>query len=68
MKVGPGPGPGPSKHPVSLRLHTVKVDDQTWAAAQAQALVKGETVSAVIRRALRRYGKAAPADRAGRWT
>ena len=39
------------------RLHSVRVPDAVWEAAQERAKEKGETVSAVIVRALRRYGK-----------
>lgn len=33
----------------------IRVDDELWRAAQARAGERGETVSDVIRRALRRY-------------
>jgi len=39
------------------RLRSVRVPDDVWKAAQEKAAEKGETVSAVIVRALRRYGK-----------
>ena len=44
---------GPGKIP----LRSVRVADPTWEAAQRRAAERGETVSDVIRRALRRYAK-----------
>ncbi len=38
-------------------IRTVRVPDDVWQAAQERAAEKGESVSAVIVRALRRYGK-----------
>lgn len=38
-------------------IRTVRVPDDVWQAAQERAAEKGETVSAVIVRALKRYGK-----------
>jgi len=38
-------------------IRTVRVPDDVWQAAQDRAAEKGETVSAVIVRALKRYGK-----------
>jgi len=38
-------------------IRTVRVPDDVWQAAQERAAAKGETVSAVIVRALKRYGK-----------
>lgn len=38
-------------------LRSVRVPDDVWQAAQDRAAEKGETVSAVIVRALKRYGK-----------
>ena len=38
-------------------IRTVRVPDDVWQAAQDRAAEKGESVSAVIVRALRRYGK-----------
>jgi len=35
--------------------HTVRVPDNEWQAAKAAAKARGETVTDVIRRALRRY-------------
>lgn len=35
----------------------VRVPDDLWAAAQAKAAERGETVSDVVRRALKRYAK-----------
>ena len=43
------------KPPIPIR--TVRVPDDVWQAAQERAAEKGETVSAVIVRALKRYGK-----------
>jgi hypothetical protein len=43
------------KKPIPLR--SVRVPDDVWQAAQSRAADKGESVSAVIVRALRRYGK-----------
>ena len=40
-------------------LRAVRVPDDVWQAAQAEAAQRGESVSAVIVRALRRYGKPA---------
>ena len=37
------------------RVRTVKVPDPLWEAAQTKAAASGDTVSAVIRRALARY-------------
>lgn len=45
--------PGQGKIP----LRAVRIDDATWKAAQAAAAQRGETVSEVIRRALRRYSR-----------
>lgn len=36
---------------------TVRVDDPTWTRAQTRAAEEGESVSAVVVRALRRYGR-----------
>lgn len=38
-------------------LRSVRVPDDVWQAAQRRAAERGETVSAVIVRALRRYGR-----------
>ncbi len=38
-------------------IRTVRVPDDVWQSAQERAAEKGETVSAVIVRALKRYGK-----------
>ncbi len=38
-------------------IRTVRVPDDVWHAAQAKAAERGESVSAVIVRALKRYGK-----------
>lgn len=38
-------------------IRTVRVPDDVWQAAQDRAAEKGESVSAVIVRALKRYGK-----------
>lgn len=45
--------PGQGKIP----LRSVRVDDETWQKAQARAVERGESVSDVIRRALRRYAR-----------
>lgn len=42
-----------------IPLRSVRVPDDVWQAAQAEAAKRGESVSAVIVRALRRYGKPA---------
>lgn len=42
---------------MSTPIRTVRVPDDVWQAAQERAAEKGETVSAVIVRALKRYGK-----------
>lgn len=39
------------------RLRSVRIPDDIWQAAQERAAEKGETVSAVILRALKRYGR-----------
>jgi hypothetical protein len=39
------------------KIRTVRVPDDIWRAAQAKAAERGETVSAVIVRALRRYNR-----------
>lgn len=44
-----------AKPPTPIR--TVRVPDDVWQAAQDRAAENGETVSAVIVRALKRYGK-----------
>ena len=41
-------------------LRSVRVPDDVWTAAQAQAAERGETVSQVIVRSLRRYGSTKP--------
>lgn len=38
-------------------LRAVRISQEVWAAAQAKAHERGETVSEVIRRALVRYAK-----------
>lgn len=38
-------------------LRAVRVPDEVWKAAQARAAEKGETVTDVILRALKRYGR-----------
>lgn len=40
-----------------IPIRTVRVPDDIWKAAQAEAERRGESVSAVIVRALKRYGK-----------
>lgn len=39
------------------KIRTVRIEDQLWEAAQAKAEENGETVTDVIRRALKRYVK-----------
>lgn len=41
----------------STPLRAVRVPDKVWAAAQAKAKERGESVSDVIRRALERYAR-----------
>ena len=41
----------------STRLRAMRIADELWEAAQAVAAEQGETVTDVIVRALRRYGK-----------
>jgi hypothetical protein len=41
-------------------LRAVRIPDEVWHAAQARAAAEGTTVSAVILRALVRYGRGAP--------
>ena len=38
-------------------IRSVRIPDEEWRAAQARATERGETVTDVIRRALRRYAK-----------
>ena len=38
------------------KLRAVRVSDEVWDAAAAKARKRGESVSEVIRRALKRYG------------
>lgn len=38
-------------------LRSMRIPDDVWAAAQKRAAERGETVTAVIVRALRRYGR-----------
>lgn len=40
-----------------IPIRTVRVPDDVWKAAQERAAERGESVSAVIVRALKRYGK-----------
>ena len=44
-------------------LRAVRVDERTWTAAQRKAIERGETVSEVIRRALKRYAHGSRAAR-----
>jgi predicted HicB family RNase H-like nuclease len=39
----------------TLRIHAVRVPDDVWKAAAAKAAANDETMSQVIRRALREY-------------
>lgn len=41
----------------SIPARTIRVDAATWDAARAKAAERGETVTEVIRRALRRYAR-----------
>jgi predicted HicB family RNase H-like nuclease len=43
---------------MATKLHTVRISDEIWAAAQAKAAERGESVSDVIRRALVKYSAA----------
>ena len=38
-------------------IHSARIDDHLWRAAQVRAAARGETVTDVIRRALERYVK-----------
>ena len=38
-------------------IRSVRIPDEEWQAAQRRAAERGETVSAVIRRMLRRYAR-----------
>lgn len=38
-------------------IRSVRIPDEEWRAAQARAAERGETVTDVIRRALRRYAR-----------
>lgn len=40
-----------------IPVRTVRVPDDEWTAAQRRATERGETLTAVIRRALRRYAR-----------
>lgn len=42
-------------NPKHTPIRTVRVPDDTWKAAQERAAERGETVSAVVVRALERY-------------
>jgi hypothetical protein len=42
----------------------IRISDELWQAAQARAAENGEYVTDVIRRALERYTKKGPGDRA----
>lgn len=44
-------------------IRTVRVSDELWKAAQERAAERGETVSAVVVRALERYIKPPPKRR-----
>lgn len=51
-------------------LRSVRIPDDIWQAAQAAAAERGESVSEVIRRALRRYaqtGRTAPKPSSPSW-
>lgn len=52
--------PSPSAAKVSLR--TFRVEDEIWEAAQAVAAARDETVSQVLRRALKEYAGNQPPD------
>ncbi|HPJ19607.1 MAG TPA: hypothetical protein PK635_10850 [Actinomycetota bacterium] len=41
----------------SIPMRSVRVPEDEWKAAQSRATERGETVTDVIRRALRRYAK-----------
>lgn len=41
----------------NIPLRSVRVPDEEWRAAQQEAKLRGETVSEVVRRALRKYGR-----------
>jgi len=45
----------PNQPSATNPARAVRVEDELWQAALAKAAVNGETVSDVIRRALRRY-------------
>lgn len=38
-------------------VHAFRIEDELWAAVQAEAERRGETVSDAVRRSLRRYAK-----------
>lgn len=60
MKDGPSMNPVPNKPKTPIR--GVRVPDDEWHPAQAKAKVEGETVTDVVRRALREYAKDEPTD------
>jgi len=41
--------------PYGTKIRSVRVDDDLWGTASAKAASKGESMSEVVRRALRRY-------------
>jgi predicted transcriptional regulator len=53
--------PSPSAAKVSLR--SFRVEDEIWEAAQAVAATRDETLSQVLRRALKEYAGEPPAKR-----
>lgn len=46
--------------PRGTTLRNVRVDDETWEAAQAEAERRGETLSDAVRKFLKRYGTTKP--------
>lgn len=45
----------PGKRADGVKLRNVGVDDELWEAVKTKAVVRGESVSEVIRRKLREY-------------
>ena len=45
----------PPKPSAPRKIRTVRVEEKLWEAAQAKAAQNGETVTDVVRRALKRY-------------
>jgi antitoxin component of RelBE/YafQ-DinJ toxin-antitoxin module len=47
----------PNQPRPGTRAHNIRLDDDLWAAAQAEAEARGETVAEAVRKFLQRYTK-----------